>query len=153
MEKLIISNAEDFEKYKKKEIHPSPYMIIDQDRINNFADATNDHQWIHCDPERAAKESPFGKTIAHGYLTLSLIPYLITQVLDVRNYKQAINYGVQNIKFMEPVPVNGKIRIKTEIHDVKQIRDLTKVQFNVIIELEGSKKPALKGELIYLYKF
>lgn len=153
MDKLVISKSQDFEIYKGKELEPSPYMIIDQKRINEFADATNDHQWIHCDPARAEKELPFGKTIAHGYLIVSLIPYMITQVLDIKNYKEAINYEIIHLKFMEPVPVNGEIRIKTEIYDVKQIRDLTKVQFNVVVELKGDKRPVMKAKLVYLYRF
>ena len=153
MDKLVISKKEDFEIYKGKELEPSPYIVIDQNRINEFADATNDHQWIHCDPARAEKESPFGKTIAHGYLIVSLIPYMITQIFDIQNYKEAINYEIINLKFMEPVPVNGEIRIKTEIHNVKQIRDLTKVQFNVVVELKGSKQPVMKAKLVYLYRF
>lgn len=103
MEKVVINSYEEFEKYVGKEIGVSEYLEIPQERINMFADATLDHQWIHVDKERAEKESPFGQTIVHGYLTLSLLPYLWQQLIEVRNLKMMVNYGMDKMRFGQAV--------------------------------------------------
>ena len=99
MSKLVINSFEDFEKYVGQPLGESEYLQVDQERINLFADATLDHQWIHTDVERAQKESPFKNTIVHGYLTLSLLPYLWNQIIEVNNLKMMINYGIDKMKF------------------------------------------------------
>ena len=99
MSKLVINSFEDFEKYVGQPLGESEYLQVDQERINLFADATLDHQWIHTDVERAQKESPFKSTIVHGYLTLSLLPYLWNQIIEVNNLKMMINYGIDKMKF------------------------------------------------------
>ena len=99
MSKLIINSHEEFEKYVGQELGISDWLEVDQQRICDFADATLDHQWIHTDPERAKTDSPFGQTIVHGYLTLSLLPYLWQQIIEVNNLKMMVNYGMDKMKF------------------------------------------------------
>ena len=103
MDKLIINSYEDFEQYVGKELGASGYVQLSQERINLFADATLDHQWIHVDTEKAKAESPFGTTIAHGYLTMSMLPYLWDQIVEVNNLERRMNYGMDKMKFAQPV--------------------------------------------------
>ena len=103
MDKLIINSYEDFEQYVGKELGASGYVQLTQERINLFADATLDHQWIHVDTEKAKAESPFGTTIAHGYLTMSMLPYLWDQIVEVNNLERMMNYGMDKMKFAQPV--------------------------------------------------
>ena len=111
MEKVIINSYEDFEKLVGKQIGVSNYVGLPQERINLFADATLDHQWIHVDPERAKVESPFQSTIAHGYLTLSMLPYLWNEIIEVNNLKMMINYGIDKMKFGQAVLSGQNIRL------------------------------------------
>ncbi|GFG85582.1 MaoC family dehydratase [Mycolicibacter algericus] len=128
----------------------SAWLRIEQDRINTFADATDDHQWIHVDVERANAESPFGGPVAHGYLALSLIIPLWTQVLRVDSVTTAVNYGLNKVRFTSPVPAGGRVRLAAAL---KEYRELPKgdVQIAVegIIELKGSERPAVVAEAIY----
>lgn len=128
----------------------SPWMTVEQPRIDQFADATNDHQWIHVDPQRAA-EGPFGTTIAHGYLTLSLIPYLLDQLLSISDQVRGANYGVDRAHFTSPVPVGARIRMKGRLLTVTPRQD-GGLQFKVGVEIqiEGQDRPALVGEFLYL---
>jgi acyl dehydratase len=128
----------------------SEWMTIEQPRIDQFADATNDHQWIHVDPQRAA-EGPFGTTIAHGYLTLSLIPYLLDQLLSISDQMRGANYGVDRARFTSPVPVGARIRMKGRLLTVTPRQD-GGLQFKVgaEIHLEGHDRPALVGDFLYL---
>ncbi len=129
----------------------SEWLEIDQKRINTFADATGDHQWIHVDEERA-KKGPFGTTIAHGYLTASLVNFFLPQLLDVQGISMGVNYGVDKIRFPAAVPVGSKLRGKGAITSVEETKDggiQTKV--TVIIELEGSDRPACVVETISRY--
>ena len=108
---IIIHNYTEFESYLGKELGVSDWHTITQEQINEFAEATIDHQWIHIDPEKAKNESPFKATIAHGYLTLSLLPYFWHQIADVQNLKMQINYGIDNIKFGQAVLVESRVRL------------------------------------------
>lgn len=153
MAKAIISSYQEFEQYKGKTIGISEYFKITQQQINQFADATLDHQWIHTDPARAATESQFKTTIAHGYLTLSLIPYLWEQIADVRNLRMMINYGIQELRFNQPVPVNGEVRLKVDMLNIINLRGVTKVELNVTLEIKDNAKPAFNGTLVFLYHF
>lgn len=153
MSRLIINSFEEFEKQIGQDLGVSDYLKITQEQINMFADATLDHQWIHVDPERAKKESMFKSTIAHGYLTLSLLPYLWDQIVEVRNLKMMINYGIDKLKFNQPVLVNDEIRLKVKLDSVKNLRGTIKSEMNVVIEIKGSPKNALEGTLIFLYHF
>jgi acyl dehydratase len=128
----------------------SAWLPIEQERINTFADATDDHQWIHVDPERAKAESPFGGPVAHGYLTLSLIIPMWAQVLEVESVTTAINYGLNKVRFTNPVPAGGRVRLNATL---KQYEELPKggvqVTIDGVIELEGSERPAVVVEAIY----
>ena len=127
----------------------SEWIAIDQDRINSFAETTGDHQWIHVDVERARSESPYGTTIAHGFLTLSLIPALSKDNYRVDNAKMGINYGLNKVRFLAPVPAGSRIRVRSELVDAKKVNEMT-VDLTVrhTVELEGSDKPAAVAELI-----
>lgn len=153
MERRIINNYEEFEALAGKIIGVSDYITITQEQINKFADATLDYQWIHTDPERAAKESPFKTTIAHGYLTLSMLTYLWFNVVDIRNVKMVVNYGIENLRFQQPVLVNDRIRATVSLNDIKNLRGVTKVQVKIIVEIEGQKKPAYEALVNFLYHF
>jgi acyl dehydratase len=130
---------------------PTEWHEITQDQVNLFADATNDHQWIHVDPVRAA-DGPFGGTIAHGYLTLSLIIPLWTSLLEIENIGMGVNYGINKARFPAPVPVGGKIRLTANIAAVDEL-DEKSVQLTVdfTMELEGSGKPAVAAQALYRY--
>ncbi|WP_419700196.1 MaoC family dehydratase [Mucilaginibacter sp. NFX135] len=150
---IIVNNYNEFEAQLGNELGVSDWHIITQEQINKFADATLDHQWIHTDPEKAAVESPFKTTIAHGYLTLSLIPYLWKQVADIRNLKMEINYGIENLRFAQPVLVNDKVRLKVRLFNLINLRGVTKATMAVELEIEGQKKPAFSGDVVFLYHF
>ena len=150
---IIINNYNEFEAQLGNELGVSDWHTITQEQINKFADATLDHQWIHTDPERAQTESPFKTTIAHGYLTLSLIPYLWKQVADIRNLKMEINYGIENLRFAQPVLVNDKVRLKVKLFNLINLRGVTKTTMSVVLEIDGQKKPAFSGDVVFLYHF
>ncbi|MGY6520794.1 MAG: MaoC family dehydratase [Mongoliitalea sp.] len=153
MSQLIIGSFEDFEKYIGQELGVSDYHAISQQQINLFADATLDHQWIHTDPERAKTEGAFGNTIAHGYLTLSLVPYLWEQIVQVENLKMMVNYGIENLRFAQAVLVNDRVRLNANLKNVANLRGTIKAEVNVKLEIEGQKKPAFTGTLVFLYHF
>ncbi len=153
MEKRIINNYEEFEALLGQVIGVSDYITITQEQINKFAEATLDFQWIHTDPERAATESPFKTTIAHGYLTLSMLTYLWYNVVDIRNVKMVVNYGIENLKFQQPVLVNDRIRATVYLNDIKNLRGVAKVQVKIIVDIEGQKKPAYETLANFLYHF
>lgn len=149
----IINSFEEYKSYLGKEIGVSNWHTIDQQQINKFADATFDHQWIHVDPEKAVKEGPFGNTIAHGYLTISLIPYLWKQIADVRNIKMEINYGIENLKFGQPVLVNSEVQLKAKLISIADLRGVTKVIIEATLNINGQAKPAYNGNVVFLYHF
>lgn len=153
MQKIIINNYTEFEEYVGKEFGVSDYHIITQDQINMFAEATLDPQWIHIDTERAKRESPYGTTIAHGYLTLSILPYLWKQVVEVNNIKLLVNYGIEKLKFNQPVLVDSEVRLKAKLTSLIDLKGITKAEINVVLEIKDNKKPALSGSLIFLYHF
>ena len=153
MSKLIINSYQEFESYLGQDLGVSEYLTISQDQINTFADATLDHQWIHTDPERAAKESPFGGPIAHGYLTLSVAPHLWEQIAEIRNIKMMINYGIEKFRFNQPVKVGDQVRLKAKMVDIADLRGITKAQNTVDLEIKDQRKPAFTGILVFLYHF
>ncbi|MGY3053053.1 acyl dehydratase [Pedobacter sp. UYEF25] len=148
-----ITSHEDFEKQLGKELGVSEWHTIDQAQIRKFADATLDHQWIHVDEQKAKTEGPFNATIAHGYLTLSLIPYLWKQIVEVKNLKMEINYGIENLRFGQAVVVNSKVRLKVGLASILNLRGITKVTMSAEMEIQDQKKPAFKGEVVFLYHF
>jgi len=152
MGKLIINSYSEFEQYVGKELGVSNYHKITQDQINKFADATLDYQWIHLE-ERAKKESPYGKTIAHGYLTLSILPYLWNQIVEINNVKMLVNYGIERLKFNQPVLVDSEVRVRSTLNSLINLKGITKAEINVVLEIKDNKKPALDASLIFLYHF
>ncbi|HWF69488.1 MAG TPA: MaoC family dehydratase [Mycobacterium sp.] len=145
----IISSIEEAVDAVGQEFGASDWITVDQDRIDAFADATGDHQWIHVDVERARTESPYGATIAHGFLTLSLIPALSKANYHVENAKMGINYGLNKVRFLAPVPAGSRVRVRSELVDATKVDDTT-VDLTVrhTVELDGSVKPAAVAELI-----
>ena len=145
----VITSIDDATAGVGSELGVSDWQEIDQKRINDFADATGDHQWIHIDAERAKTESPYGTTIAHGFLTLSMIPALTKDNYRVENAKMAINYGLNKVRFIAAVPSGGRIRARSELVDATKVDDNT-VNMTVknTIELDGSDKPAAVAETI-----
>ena len=153
MEKLVINSYEEFESYLGKELGTSEWLEIDQDRINKFADATLDHQWIHVNPEKAAVESPFKTTIAHGYLTLSMLPHLWNQIIEVNNLKMMVNYGMDKMKFGQAVKSGESIRLVADLLSIANLRGTVKVEIKFAIEIKNQKKKALEGVATFLYYF
>ena len=153
MSKLIVNSYDEFAAFEGKELGTSDWLLIDQERINLFADATLDHQWIHVDTERAKKESPYQSTIAHGYLTLSLLPYLWSQIIEVNNIKMLVNYGMDKMRFGQAVVTGSRVRLVTKLHAISNLRGICKTEINFKIEIEGQRKPALEGIATFLYYF
>jgi len=150
---ITINNYEEFAAYKGKELGTSEWLEVPQERINLFADATLDHQWIHVDAERAAQESPFGQTIAHGYLTLSLLPYLWGQLLEVNNLKMMVNYGMDKMRFGQAVLSGQSVRLTASLQDIANLRGICKAEVRFRIEIKDQRKPALEGTATFLYHF
>ena len=150
---VIINNYAEFEALLGQVIGTSDWHTITQQQINQFAEATIDHQWIHTDEERAKNEGPFGATIAHGYLTVSLLPFFWHQIADVQNLKMEINYSIDSIKFAQPVKVNSRVRLIAKLASIVNLRGITKAAIAVTMEIEGEKKPAYTGEVVFLYHF
>ena len=131
-----------------QEIGMSDWQTIDQDRINKFAEATGDHQWIHVDVERAKKEMPGGKTIAHGWLTLSLVPRLASTIYRVKQRSRGINYGANRVRFTGPVPAGSRIRLRLKIKEVEKVEGGVRVTNEGTMEIEGGSRPVLVSETI-----
>ncbi|NVK83282.1 MAG: MaoC family dehydratase [Cytophagia bacterium] len=153
MSKIVINSHKEFEAYIDQELGVSEYLKIEQERVNAFAEATIDHQWIHIDEERAKAEGAFGGTIAHGYLTVSLLPYLWEQIAEINNIKMMINYGIEKLKFNQPVLVGQEVRLRVKLSSLADLRGITKCQLNVKLEIKDNPKPAFTGEFIFLYHF
>ncbi|MCH9722510.1 MAG: MaoC family dehydratase [Actinomycetia bacterium] len=145
----VITSVDDAHGLVGRELGVSDWFRIDQQRINDFADVTGDHQWIHVDVERARAQSPYGTPIAHGFLTLSLIPALSKDNFRVENAKLAINYGLNKVRFLSAVPVDSRIRVRSELADTARVDDTT-VNMTVrhTVEIDGVDKPAAVAEMI-----
>ena len=146
MAKLIINNYDEFAAYLGKNLGTSDYVELSQERINMFADATLDHQWIHVDTEKAKEESPYKTTIAHGYLTLSMLPYLWNQIIEVNNLKMMVNYGMDKMKFGQAVKSGESIRLVTDLQSIANLRGVTKaeIKFRIEIVIEKLLKVSIK---------
>jgi acyl dehydratase len=130
----------------------SEWLEVTQERVNTFADATGDHQWIHVDAERAKAESPFGGPIAHGYLTLSLGPVLMPQIMTVSGIRMGVNYGLDKVRFLNPVPVGANLRLGAELTKVDELPgNGAQVYMTFTFEIEGVDKPACVAEIIFRY--
>lgn len=150
MAQTVIESLEALSSYVGKHLGYSNYIEVTQEKINLFADATGDHQWIHVDVERA-KSGPFGTPIAHGYLTLSLAPVLIPEIVAVKGVTMALNYGANKVRFPSPVPVGAKVRAGVTIAEVESVNGGSQVTFAVTFEVEGAPKPACVAEVVYRY--
>lgn len=130
------------------EVAVSDWVEISQQRVQQFAEATGDHQWIHTDPERAARESPFGGTVAHGFLTLALLPALLSNALHMADMKMAVNYGLNKVRFPAPVPVGSRVRARLAIAAIEEIPGGAQIIWNVVMEREGGDKPVCVAEFV-----
>lgn len=149
-----IAGIEELKTLVGQEIGTSDWFEIDQSRINAFADATDDHQWIHLDTERAKTDSPFGTTIAHGFLTLSMLPALAAQAYKVQgDFKMGINYGLNRLRFISPVPAGSRICAHFTLQSVSDVAGSVQVAVLVTVEIEGGEKPALVAEWLMRYYF
>lgn len=153
MSLLIIRSLAELEQHAGQEMGMSAYHTITQEQINQFAAATLDHQWIHTDPARAQAESPFQATIAHGYLTLAVLPYLWQQIASIENVKMQVNYEIESLRFNQAVTVNSAVRLRAKMLSVANLRGIAKTRIEVTLEIEGAKKPAYTGVITFLYHF
>ncbi len=151
--KLLINSYDEFASHLGEVLGTSDWLEVTQERINLFAEATLDNQWIHIDTERAKAESPYKSTIAHGYLTLSLLPHLWNQIIEVNNLKMMVNYGMDKMKFEQPVITGSSVRLVTTLHSIVNLRGTCKAEIKFAIEIKDSKKPALEGIATFLYFF
>jgi acyl dehydratase len=143
-----INGIDELKKAVGEDLGASDWLEITQERVNTFADATGDQQWIHVDPERA-KAGPFGGTIAHGYLTMSLGPVLLPQVVTVTGFSMALNYGLNKLRFPSPVPVGSKLRLAAKLLDVEDVKGGVQTTYELTFQVEGSDKPACVAEALY----
>ena len=150
---LTINSFEDFAAYEGKELGVSDWVEISQERINGFADATDDHQWIHVDVEKCRKESPFGQTIAHGYLTISMVPFMWNQIIKVNNLERMMNYGLEKMRFGQPVLSGQSIRLRVSLDEIQNLRGAVKTNVKFVIEIKESGKKAVDGIATFVYYF
>jgi len=147
----VFEHPADLEKAVGQTLGTSDWLEITQERVDLFAEATGDHQWIHTDPERA-REGPFGGTIAHGYLTQSLVNYFLPQIVDVRGISMGINYGADRLRFPAPVPVGSRVRGRAELIEVEKTKDgAVQAKIRVTVEIEGSDRPGCVIDTISRY--
>jgi acyl dehydratase len=145
----VFTNRDELMRAVGTELGSSDWLTITQERVDTFAEATGDHQWIHVDPERAAS-GPFGGTIAHGYLTASLLPVLSHQIFKVQA-KMGINYGLNKLRFPAPVPVGSSVRATSTLQEVTDVGDAVQLVVNTVVHLDGSDKPAAVAESVSRY--
>lgn len=150
---LIINSYEELASYQGQELGVSEWIEIAQERINMFADATDDHQWIHVDEERCKAESPFGQTIVHGYLTISMIPLMWNQLIEVNNLERMMNYGIEKMRFGQPVLAGQSIRMKVILDDIQNLRGAIKTNVKFVIEIKETGKKAADGIATFVYYF
>ena len=148
---LTVNGVEGLKQHIGEHLGWSDYLEVTQEQVNLFAEATGDHQWIHVDVERAKKESPFGGPIAHGYLTLSLLPYFLPRMWRVDGFSMGVNYGAEKVRFPSPVPVGAKVRCGATVDSVDDIAGGVQLQLTCTIECEGAPKPSLVAAVVYRY--
>lgn len=148
---LVVDGIEEIKELGGRDLGVTDWVTVDQERINAFAEATGDHQWIHVDEERCRRESPYGTTIAHGFLTISLLPMLAQQLIEFRGISARLNYGLNKLRFTGPVPAGSRVRLRQSIKDVSERDDGSlQVTADVVIEVEGADKPACIAESVAL---
>ena len=150
---LTINSYKEFAAYEGKELGASEWVLVSQERINRFADATDDHQWIHVDAEKCKAESPVGQTIAHGYLTLGMIPLMWSQIIEVNNLERMMNYGIKDMRFGQPVLSGQSIRMRVSLNDIQNLRGAVRTNVNFIIEIQETGKKAVEGIATFIYYF
>lgn len=150
---LTINSYEEFAVYEGKELGVSEWVQITQERIDQFANATDDHQWIHVDVERCKTESPFGQTIAHGYLTISMIPLMWGQIIEVNNLERMMNYGMKDMRFGQPVLSGQSIRMKVSLDEIQNLRGAIKTNVKFAVEIQETGKKAVEGIATFIYYF
>ena len=143
----MFENCKELHDWVGKEVAVTDWLTVTQQRIDDFAKASDDYQWIHVDPERAAK-SPFGSTIAHGFLTMSLLSRFIYEATEIKSVRMGINYGMNRLRFVSPVKVNAEIRARFTLASVEDLKDGVQTIWTVVIEIKGSEKPALIAEWV-----
>lgn len=149
---LRIPNVRSLKQFIDRPVGPSDWVTISPKKVELFAEATGDHQWIHLDEERARRESPFGGPVAHGFLTLSLAPMLLAELLAVEGVALTVNYGVEKIRLQTPVPVGSRIRMSGSIRSVREAPGgAARVIFHMVMELEGASRPACVGDAVLVY--
>lgn len=153
MEKKTLKSIDDFLQQQGEKLGVSEWVLIDQEMINKFADATMDHQWIHVDTERAKSESPYHTTVAHGYLTLSLIVHLLESAFETENVVNIINYGIDKMVFKTPVRMNSRVRLHVDLASAKDLGIACQAKLHCMMEIEGEETPALEGLITFVYYF
>lgn len=144
----VIQGLEEFRTLVGQTLGTSDWFDVTQERVDSFADGTGDHQWIHCDPERARRESPYGTTVAHGFLTLSLCNALVQQIFLIEGLKMMLNYGLNRVRFPTPVRVGSRVRMTTELVELKETRAGTQATCKHTFEVEGEARPACVAETV-----
>lgn len=148
----VIEGIEELKSLVGQEVAASDWLAITQERVNQFADVTQDHQWIHIDPERAKTETPFGGTIAHGFLTLSLLSHLASSSVQVKgNFKMGINYGLNKVRFVSPVPVGSSIQGRFVLQAVDEVSGGYQLIWQITVATENATKPSLVAEWLVRY--
>jgi len=147
---LDVGAPQDLDAHVGETLGPGEWVAVTQAMIDSFAEATGDHQWIHVDAARAAREMPGGRTIAHGYLTLSLLPRLAQGILRVRNRSRALNYGANRVRFTAPVPSGSRVRLRQVLKESAPVEGGRRLVFEAVVEVEGADRPALVAETIML---
>jgi acyl dehydratase len=149
MAQTTVEGVEGVQSLVGQHLGHSDWVTVTQEQVNQFAEATGDHQWIHVDPERATKESPYGGPIAHGYLTLSLIPSLMPQIVSFDGFRMGVNYGTEKVRFPSPVPVGSRVRAGASLESATPFEGGVQVNMGVTIEVEGASKPAMVATVVY----
>jgi acyl dehydratase len=152
MPPIVLENLQSLEDYVGREIATTDWLEVTQERIRQFAEATEDRQWIHIDPERAERESPYGTTIAHGFLTLSLLSFFIKQAIQIpRDVRLSVNYGLNRVRFPAPVRAGAEIRARVTVQSVKKLPDSVEATFGISVEAKAAAKPCCVAEWIVRY--
>ncbi len=149
MAKTTVDGVDGVQGLVGQQLGSSDWVEITQEQVNQFADATGDHQWIHVDPERATRESPFGGPIAHGYLTLSLIPSLLPQIIEITGFRMGVNYGTEKVRFPSPVPVGSRVRAVATLESATPFEGGIQMNLGVTVEIESGSKPAMVATVVY----
>ena len=147
----MITTLEELKGLEGRELAVTDWLEITQERINQFADATDDHQWIHVDPERAQRESPYGAAIAHGFLTLSLLPKFLKDSLQISDVRMAVNYGVNRVRFPSAVRAGSRIRARIVLQSIRDVGDATDAAYSIIFECQDVEKPCCVAEFLSRY--